>query len=108
MFIKKIIRHAAAILGAAVMFTALAADAHAQVRACGPRLEVVSWLESRFQERQAGFGLIENSAVLELYTSSAGSWTLIVTDPLKRTCFVASGHSWVDVPPPATQAWMAP
>lgn len=108
MFTKKIIRHAAAILGAAVMFTALAGGAHAQVRACGPRSEVISWLESRFQERQAGFGLVGDRAVMELYTSSAGTWTLIVTDPLKRTCFVASGHSWVDVPPPATQAWTVP
>lgn len=108
MFMKKIIRNAAAILGAAVIGVAGAASAQAQVRACGPRPEVVFWLESQFQERQAGFGLIDDRAVMELYTSSSGSWTLIVTDRLKRTCFVASGNSWVNVPPPATQAQAAP
>lgn len=99
-----ILRHTATLLGVVLVGLAGTIAAQAQAPPCGPRSEIVSWLDVQFQERQAGFGLIDDRAVMELYKSAEGSWSLIVTDRLRRTCFVASGNSWVDVPPPAIQA----
>ena len=104
MFINRIIKNAAILPVLAIIGFAGVGMAGAQGPPCGSRSEIVPWLEGQFQERQAGFGLIDDRAVMELYKSTHGSWTLIVTDRLKRTCLVASGNSWVDVPPPAIPA----
>lgn len=59
MFTKQITNTLAALLGVAVIGVVTANAARAQTGPCGPHADVVSWLESRYQERQAGFGLIK-------------------------------------------------
>lgn len=94
-----------AALGAGALFVvAFVSSADAQRGPCTTRAEVISWLGDRFDERPAGFGLIGGQAVLELFRSSEGTWTVIVTDRQKKTCLVAAGDSWVDLDPPATPA----
>lgn len=65
---------------------------------CAPRAELTAGLATGFGEVRHGAGLTVGpdgkAQVLELFTSEAGSWTLIVTQADGTTCLVASGQAW--------------
>ncbi len=80
---------AAAVL-AAVWFSAQAQDP----LACGDRLDLVAQLKDQFHEDQTGFGLTGKGAVVELFVSERGSWTLLLSFPNGRSCLMATGNGW--------------
>lgn len=86
-----------------------AAVAAAQPLRCGQRGDVLQLLTERFQERQHGYGLAGSQAVVELFLSPEGTWTILMTGPNRLTCIVAAGHGWEDVPEVAGHdvAWQA-
>ena len=52
-----------------------------------------------FEEQIVARGLTqEGKAMFELFTSEGGSWTLIVTDTEGKSCIIASGEGWHDMP----------
>jgi len=61
---------------------------------CGTRDTVLKQLASEYQEAPIGIGLASNGAVVELLTSSSGSWTLLVTTPRGPTCLMGTGEAW--------------
>lgn len=61
---------------------------------CGTRDVVLKQLSSDFQEAPVGIGVAANGAVVELLTSTAGTWTLIVTTPKGPTCLMGTGEGW--------------
>ncbi len=86
------------LLGAAILpFIALPANAQA---VCGDRGEIVSRLETAYQEKASAIGLAGNGGVVELYTSEKGSWTLLLTQTTGVSCLIAAGDSWETVPHP--------
>ena len=44
-------------------------------------------------------GLAGQSAVIELFVSTTGSWTLMATDTKGVACLIAAGEAWQDEPP---------
>ena len=68
--------------------------------ACGPHAEIVKELETRFEERHQSIGLASNGAVIEVFTSSTGSWTIPMTFPNGQSCMLAVGEDWQSVPVP--------
>ncbi len=88
----------AAVLASFVVPLLSATAGNAQ-QACGLRDAAVSQLESRYNERVVGRGLAkEGRAMIELFVGDAGSWTVVVTDTQGRSCLVANGESWTQVP----------
>lgn len=79
------------------LFTAFSSLAEAQER-CGPRGAIVKVLAGKYQENRRAMGLINEQAVLELFTSPKGTWTMLVTDQRGRTCIIAAGDAWDDAP----------
>ena len=80
----------------AIAFVALfatAAPAVAQSR-CGERSDIIQQLETRFQETQQAIGLASNGAVLEIFASPVGTWTVLMTYPNGKTCLMAVGDAW--------------
>ena len=77
-----------------------AGTADAQIRrVCVLHDDVIAQLEDKFAEQNIGRGLVENGrAIVELFVSKTGSWTVIVTDTAGRSCIVASGMSWMQTP----------
>ncbi len=71
----------------------LAAPAQAQT-VCGPRNDIVEKLNSNFEEQQSAMGLAKNGTLLEIFSSKAGSWTIMFTEPGGRTCLIATGEGW--------------
>ena len=64
--------------------------------ACGKHTEVVKLLEGNHQERRSAMGLSANGKLIELYTSTEGGWTLLVTTPGGPTCPISAGRDWTD------------
>lgn len=87
-------------LGALAVILMLAASkaAHAQ-KQCGPHALVVASLNGKYQEGQRAAGLINEKAMMEIFVSAKGTWTLIVTNDRGMTCVLAAGEAWEDSPP---------
>lgn len=64
---------------------------------CAPRAEVLEMLAERYDETRRGIGIAGPTQVLEVFASTDGTWTVLVTDPAGRSCLVASGRSWEDL-----------
>ena len=80
----------------ALLLSAQVANAQ---QVCAPHDKVVLQLEKQFAEQVAGRGLTPNGkSMLELFVSKSGSWTVLVSDPIGRSCVVASGESWHGIP----------
>jgi len=75
----------------------LAGASHAQ-SVCGERSRMVEYIFNEYQEEPTSLGITSSGNVVELFTSSEGSWTILVTYPDGRTCLVGSGESWEKSP----------
>lgn len=74
-------------------------QAEAAPAVCKQRSEIIKILDRKFSEKQAAYGLQSDRRVLEVYASANGSWTAILTLPSGRSCVVASGEAWTQLPP---------
>jgi len=63
---------------------------------CVPRHELVRKLNTQFSEAQTAIGLASSGAVVELFASSDGSWTLVATRPTGESCPLAAGEEWFE------------
>ena len=85
-------------LAAVVALLLSAAPAYAQ-QVCLLHGTAVAQLASQHSEQAIGRGLIgDGKAVVEIFVSEAGTWTAVVTDTQGRSCVVASGVSWTQLP----------
>jgi hypothetical protein len=91
-------------LACALLFSTLyasAVEAQSQGQAqCGPREEVAKVLNAKFQESQRAIGLINEKAVMEVYISPKGTWTMVVTNEAGMSCVLAAGEAWDEKPTP--------
>jgi hypothetical protein len=65
---------------------------------CGPRDQVVKVLNAKYQESQRALGLINEKAMMEVYISSRGTWTMVVTNDAGISCVLAAGEAWDELP----------
>ena len=62
---------------------------------CAPHNVAVQQLAKVFNEKVVGLGLGKNNqSVVELYVSSTGSWTILVTLLNGVSCIAAAGEKW--------------
>jgi hypothetical protein len=61
---------------------------------CGPRQKIVDLLGQKFKEGRQGLGLISQLAMIELFVSTKGTWTMTSTNTQGMTCVIAAGESW--------------
>jgi len=61
---------------------------------CGPRDEIVAQLGSVFQEAPNGMGMIDPNAVVEVFVSEAGTFTILASGTDGTSCILASGEGW--------------
>ena len=73
------------------MLTLLAAGAAQAAPNCAPRQALLMALAEQYAEAPVVQGLINSNAAMELYASSAGTWTLTAVGPNGTSCIVASG-----------------
>lgn len=89
---------ALAILGFVAATLAATVPASAQ-QACITHESATKQLEKQFDEMVVGRGLASSGkAMYELFVSEKGSWTVVVSEPNGRSCILASGESWQQLP----------
>jgi len=67
--------------------------------ACGSRDQIIEKLGAKYGEVRRGGGLAGETAIFELFSSSAtGTWTLLRTATNGITCVMAVGQGWQDDP----------
>lgn len=65
---------------------------------CGPHDKIIEVLGQRFQENRQALGIAGQSAVVELFVSLQGSWTMTTTNTKGLTCVIATGEAWQSAP----------
>jgi hypothetical protein len=61
---------------------------------CGARNEIVTKLSSHYQEQPTAVGMVDKNAVLEVFVSDNGTWTIIATGTDGNSCVLSSGEGW--------------
>jgi hypothetical protein len=61
---------------------------------CASHDKLATTLQSKFGEQQLGMGLAGKGALVELYVSKEGTFTLVTTDTSGLSCIVGAGDSW--------------
>lgn len=61
---------------------------------CGYRRDIVHALDEKFKEKPQAIGQVNKDAVIEIYVSTAGTWTIIATGTDGTSCLVSAGDGW--------------
>ncbi len=76
----------------------VASPATAQM-VCAERDKFLKRLGNGYAEAPVAMGLTSDGTVLEVLTSTKGTWTIIITKPSGQSCIVASGEAWEQIEP---------
>lgn len=79
-------------LAAAAAMSVGAVTATAQEMLCGKHEDIVQALKLNWQEDRTAIGLSSTGAMMEVYSSPEGTWTLLMTTPEGSTCLVSAGE----------------
>ncbi len=92
---------AAASLGAGALIATAEAQMQPELGAeampgtvCGSRNEMVKALHDQFREEAQAVGVVDKDAVIEVFVSHTGTWTILATGTDGNSCLVASGDGW--------------
>jgi len=80
-----------ALLGGLLMIAGTPASATAY---CADRNEMVKSLSDKFKENPAALGQINGNAVIEVFVSEKGSWTILATGTDGKSCVLSAGEGW--------------
>ena len=72
--------------------------AQAETPRCAPHADMLALLAKHYGEAPQAVGLIGGNAVLEVLSSRAGSFTILVTRADGMACIVAAGQDFEEVP----------
>ena len=70
---------------------------------CGGHSDLVAGLAQAFQQKQIGYGVVGEAAIVEIYVSANGTWSMLVTDVQGRSCIFATGDGWENTTLATTQ-----
>ena len=82
---------------AAVSLVSIAGIAEAAPQ-CGNHDKIVDVLGNKFKETRRVMGVVNAKAVMEIFMSPQGTWTIVITDTSGLSCITTSGEEWQDVP----------
>lgn len=87
-----------AILVALVIASWLAAPTALAQSVCSSHKMVAENLQKGYAETPVSMGVTVGGAVIEVFASPDGSWTLVITQPNGVTCLIAAGKDWETLP----------
>ena len=90
---KRIASVFAAAAASIVLFTGSAATT-TNANLCAERAEMVRSLSEQFKENPAAVGVINPNAVIEVFVSPDGSWTILATGTDGNSCVLSAGIGW--------------
>ena len=77
----------------------LPATAQQQGLACAKRADMIRTLAKRYSEAPRAIGLAGQQAMIEIFTSKAGTFTILLTKPDGASCIISAGENWEESPP---------
>jgi hypothetical protein len=80
---------------AAISLASIAGNADA-APPCGDHDKIVDVLGHKFKETRHVMGVVNSKAVMEIFMSPQGTWSMVITDT--RPCITAAGEEWQDAP----------
>ena len=86
----------AAVLAAVSLFSST--DVASAAVPCGSHDALAKSLNTKFKETRRVMGVVNAKAVMEIFMSPQGTWTVLVTDTTGTACIIASGQDWQEVP----------
>lgn len=87
----------AALSAGLLVCLAVTSESWAGVRVCGERIKMAKMLTGKYQEMPRAIGVsATGKSLLEVYTSTEGSWTVLLTTAQGMACIMGAGHSWQD------------
>ena len=86
----------AAVLAAVTLFSTVGVASAAAP--CGSHDAVAKTLSTKYKEARRIMGVVSAKAVMEIYMSPQGTWTVLVTDIAGTACIIATGQDWQEVP----------
>ena len=86
----------AAVLAAVSLFSS--AGVASAATSCGNHDAIAKSLTTKFKEARRAMGVVNARAVMEIYMSPQGTWTVLVTDTTGTACVIATGQDWQEVP----------
>lgn len=74
--------------------------AKAQTRGiqCAAHKQIVTLLSKKYSEAPVAVGTVNDDRYMQLFVSSAGTWTILITKVDGQSCIVASGENWEKIP----------
>jgi len=61
---------------------------------CANRAELVQSLSDKYKEAPTAVGQIDGTAVIEVFVSDKGSWTILATQTNGTSCVVSAGEGF--------------
>lgn len=95
--LMRIVRNRAIFL-CSIVLVFLTSPAVGQSVMCGERDKIVEQLADGWQEQRTAIGIASNGGVVEVFSSPAGTWTMLLTLPGRPTCMIGSGDGWEQQP----------
>jgi hypothetical protein len=92
---------ASAAAATALAFPASANQSAPGAQICDQRDVIVASLSERYGEAAQSIGLDTGGNLLEIFASTEGTWTAILTNPRGQACIVAAGEAFeqMNLPP---------
>ena len=86
----------AAVLAAVTLFSSVGVASAAAP--CGAHDAIANSLTNKYKEARRIMGVVNARAVMEIFMSPQGTWTVVVTDTTSMACIIAAGQDWQEVP----------
>ena len=86
----------AAVFAAVFLFSSVGVASAAAP--CGSHDAIAKSLTTKFKESRRVMGVVNARAVMEIFMSPQGTWTVLVTDTTGTACIIARGQDWQEVP----------
>jgi hypothetical protein len=83
-----------ALIAVAVVILSHSSVAAQAALQCGQRAGVTETLQQNFSEQPVSIGLANNGAVIEVFASQNGSFTIMMTQTNGLSCIIAAGDNW--------------
>jgi hypothetical protein len=83
---------------AAALAFAAATPAFAVGVQCAKHDQMVGLLAKKFSESPVATGTVNDDRYMQLFVSSRGTWTILVTKTDGQACIVAAGENWEKLP----------
>lgn len=84
-----------AFIGGLLMVTTAQAPAQDVTQEfCGARTEMVQSLSDKYREAPTAVGQVNGDAVIEVFVSDKGTWTILATGTDGQSCVVSAGENW--------------